>query len=78
MAARRKIERTCHHCVHFIDSPAAIEARIPNLTVFGSAYSAARGAAGVCREFDRFMDPLPATSCPAFADCAFEDERVEQ
>jgi hypothetical protein len=60
------IERTCRHCALFIDDPASIEAEVPNLTVFGSAYSSARGDAGICREFDRFMDPLPAKGCPSF------------
>ena len=60
------IERTCRHCVHFIDDPASIEAEIPNLTIFGSAYSSARGHAGICRKTDLFMDPLPAQDCPSF------------
>ena len=60
------IERTCQHCVHFIDDPASIEAEFPNLTIFGSAYSSARGAAGICQKLDRFMDPLPAQNCPSF------------
>jgi hypothetical protein len=49
-----------------MDDPASIEAEIPNLTVFGSAFSSARGNAGICRKFDRFMDPLPARDCPSF------------
>ena len=60
------IERTCQHCVHFIDDPASIEAEIPNLTMLGSAYSSARGHAGICRKTDRFLDPLPARDCPSF------------
>lgn len=60
------IEQTCRHCVHFIDDPASIEAEFPYLTVFGSAYSSARGNAGICQKFDRFMDPVPAQDCPSF------------
>jgi hypothetical protein len=60
------IHRTCRHCARFMDDPASIEAEVPNLTVFGSAYSSARGHAGICREFDRFMDPLPGEDCPSF------------
>ena len=60
------IKQTCQHCAHFIDDPAVIEAEIPGLTSFGSAYSSARGHAGICREFDRFMDPLMARECPSF------------
>lgn len=58
--------RTCQHCVHFIDDPAFIEAEFPSLTIFGSAYSSARGEAGICQELDRFMDPLPARACASF------------
>ena len=60
------IERTCQHCVHFVDDPASIEAEFPYLTVFGSAYSSSRGHAGICKKLDRFMDPLPAKECPSF------------
>lgn len=59
-------DRTCRHCALFIDDPASIEAEVPNLTVFGSAYSSARGHAGICRKCDRFMDPLPEQDCPSF------------
>jgi hypothetical protein len=60
-------EPTCKSCVHFVDDPAAIEAEFPNLTIFGSAYSSARGDAGICQKLDRFLDPLPAKDCRAFA-----------
>ena len=60
------IKQTCQHCAHFVDDPAAIEAEIPGLTSFGSAYSSARGHAGICQELDRFMDPLPAQECSLF------------
>jgi hypothetical protein len=60
------IKQTCQHCAHFVDDPAVIEAEIPGLTSFGSAYSSARGYAGICRKFDRFMDPLMAKDCPSF------------
>ena len=59
-------EETCQHCIYFADDPAVIEAEIPGLTSFGSAYSSARGHAGICREFDRFMDPVMARDCPFF------------
>ena len=62
----RWTELTCQHCVHFADDPAVIEAEIPGLTSFGSAYSSARGYAGICREFDRFMDPVMAWNCGSF------------
>ena len=60
------IRLTCQHCANFNDDPAFIEAEIPGLTSFGSAYSSARGNAGICRELDRFMDPVPAQECPLF------------
>ena len=53
-------KQTCQHCAYFIDDPAAIETEFPGLTPFGSAYSSARGHAGICQEFDRFMDPMLA------------------
>ena len=62
----KMIPQTCQQCVHFDDDPASIEAEIPGLTSFGSAYSSARGHAGICREFDRFMDPVMARDCPSF------------
>ncbi len=60
------IEITCQDCAHFVDDPAAIEVAFPYLTVFGSAYSSARGHAGICEKRDRFMDPLPGKNCPLF------------
>ena len=60
------IKQTCQHCAHFVDDPAVIESEIPGLTSFGSAYSSARGHAGICREHDRFMDPMRALDCPSF------------
>lgn len=59
-------EQTCQHCARFADDPAVIESEIPGLTSFGSAYSSARGYAGICRVFDRFMDPMLARDCPSF------------
>ncbi len=61
------VKQTCQHCAHFDDDPASIEAEIPGLTSFGSAYSSARGHAGICQAFDRFMDPVLAENCPSFA-----------
>ena len=59
-------ERTCRSCLHFVDDPTRIEAEFPYLTVFGSAFSSARGDAGICERFDRFLDPMPAAFCPGF------------
>ena len=63
---RMMIKHTCQNCIHFVDDPAVIEAEIPGLTSFGSAYSSARGYAGICREFYRFLDPEAAYNCPSF------------
>ena len=70
------IKPTCQNCIHFVDDPAVIEAEIPGLTSFGSAYSSARGHAGICREFDRFLDPEAAYNCPSFE--AREIDAVKQ
>ena len=59
-------KRTCRHCARFVDDPAAIEQEFPGLTILGSAYASVRGAAGICRELDRFMDPISASDCPHF------------
>ena len=61
------VEHNCRHCRHFVDDPAAIEAEFPGLRILGSAYASVRGDAGVCRELDRFMDPIPAIDCRFFA-----------
>jgi len=68
------IKKTCQHCSKFNDDPAFIEAEIPGLTSFGSAYSSARGHAGICQAFDRFMDPVLAENCPSFAPRAPKSE----
>lgn len=59
-------DRTCRDCAQFVDDPAAIEAWIPNFTMLGSAYSSARGVAGICQVDARFMDPVPASGCSSF------------
>lgn len=59
-------EETCQHCAHFVDDPAFIEAEFPNLTMLGSAYSSARGDAGICQKLDLFLDPMLAKHCPSF------------
>jgi hypothetical protein len=64
---QKNIEQTCQDCTHFVDDPAFIEAEFPNLTIFGSAYSSARGDAGICHKYDLFTDPVPARKCPSFA-----------
>jgi hypothetical protein len=58
--------RTCRSCAHFDDDPAHLEAEVPGILVFGSAYSSARGHAGMCDKLDRFLDPLLAVDCPWF------------
>ena len=68
------IRLTCQHCANFNDDPAFIEAEIPGLTSFGSAYSSARGHAGICDAFDRFMDPVLAENCSSFAPRAPKSE----
>lgn len=60
-------EKSCQHCIHFDDDPAAIEAEFPRMTMLGSAYASARGHAGLCNALDRFLDPMPARCCTSFA-----------
>jgi hypothetical protein len=59
-------EQNCRHCARFVDDPAAIEQEFPGLNILGSVYASVRGNAGICRELDRFMDPIPAADCPTF------------
>ena len=66
MSAEDSPDATCRQCAFFIDDPAAIERELPGIAILGSAYASVRGSAGVCTEFDRFMDPIPAADCPAF------------
>lgn len=69
------IDQTCQHCGHFVDDPVSIEAEFPGITPFGSAYSSARGHAGICQELDRFMDPVLAKECPSFEPRGQTDEQ---
>jgi len=59
-------EPTCRGCRHFDDDPASIEDQLPGLTILGSAHGSARGAAGICRALDRFLEPVSASGCPRF------------
>ena len=61
---------TCRSCVHFDDDPERLEAEVPGILVFGSAYGSSRGHAGLCAKLDRFQDPIPADACPAFEEPA--------
>ncbi len=58
--------QTCAHCRHFDDDPASLERRLPGLTALGSAYSSARGDAGICDVHARYQTPVPAGGCPEF------------
>ena len=65
-ASRATVVLTCRSCVHFDDDPGRLEAEVPGILVFGSAYASSRGHAGLCSELDRFLDPRPARTCPSF------------
>jgi len=57
---------TCRQCARFIDDPADLERELPAFRILGSAYASVRGSAGICRQLDRFMDPIAAAGCPFF------------
>jgi hypothetical protein len=61
-------ELTCGQCANFVDDPARVEEAFPGVTILGSAYSSVRGDAGICRVFERFMNPEPAERCPSFVE----------
>jgi len=62
----KRANLTCRSCVHFDDDPGHLEAEVPGIMVFGSAYGSSRGHAGLCSALNRFHDPIPARDCPSF------------
>ncbi|MGE0418953.1 MAG: hypothetical protein AB7O80_19290 [Acetobacteraceae bacterium] len=50
-ADRRNTAR-CGGCVDFVGDALAIEAAIPGLNVFSSAFASVRGDSGLCRRHD--------------------------
>lgn len=75
MAVRAQAARNCRNCARFVDDPAVIERAFPGLNILGSVYASVRGSAGICREFDRFMDPISANECPSFVPRVEADTR---
>ena len=59
---------TCRSCRHFDDDPRSLEARLPGLTILGSAYSSTRADAGICAAHGRFHSPIEASACPHFVE----------
>jgi len=53
----------CRQCVHFENSPAALEAALPGLTSFGSAHAAVRADDGICAFHARYV--AASSSCSA-------------
>jgi hypothetical protein len=45
----------CRECMHFENSPAALEAALPGLTSFGSAHAAVRAEDGICAFHARYV-----------------------
>jgi hypothetical protein len=58
----------CAGCTHFLRDRAAIEALVPNLTVFGSAYASVAWDSGLCRNWDAFRSPRD--TCAAYRDAS--------
>jgi hypothetical protein len=56
----------CGRCAHWADNRALLEARIPGLASFGSAYGASVGESRLCLHHDRLM--MPHDSCAAFVE----------
>lgn len=46
---------SCRACMNFENSPGAVEAALPGLTSFSSAYAAVRSDDGVCAALDRYV-----------------------
>ncbi len=55
----------CAHCRHFNGRPPDIEAALPGLSSFGSAYAAVRSNDGLCAVHGRYL--AASGSC-----CAYE------
>jgi hypothetical protein len=56
--------RICGRCAHCDHDRHALEAAIPGLTAFGSAFGASVGETRLCRLHDRLVSP--ADSCGEF------------
>jgi hypothetical protein len=55
----------CAGCTHWADDRAMLEARIPGLASFGSAYGATVGTSRLCLRHDRLV--MPQDRCASFA-----------
>jgi hypothetical protein len=49
---------TCRECKHFNNDPAWLERELPGLNALSSAYSSARGEAGICVKRDIYLSPI--------------------
>lgn len=65
-SAGRDPGECCARCAHFLSDRAAIEALVPNLSVFGSAYASVAWDIGLCRHWDGFR--APRDTCAAYQD----------
>jgi len=54
----------CARCTYYVDDRALLEARIPGLASFGSAFGASVGADRLCVRHDRLVSPRDR--CAAF------------
>jgi hypothetical protein len=52
--SRRRGEPRCRDCRYFQGAPEAVEARLPGLTVLGSAYASVAAGNGLCRKHDTY------------------------
>ncbi len=59
-----KIMTTCKECKFFDNDPESLELTFPGFKILGSAYSSARGDAGICNFHNLFL--LPGKACPEF------------
>ncbi len=59
-----KIMTTCKECKFFDNDPESLESTFPGFKILGSAYSSARGDAGICNFHNLFL--LPGKACPEF------------
>ncbi len=71
--ARKESGERCARCVHFLSDRAAIEALVPNLSVFGSAHASVAWDSGLCRHWDAFRSPRD--TCAAYLGVGFTPDQ---
>lgn len=65
---RRPDSPSCHQCRHFQNDALEVEAALPGLSSFSSAFAAVRCSDGICAVHGRYV--AASSVCPAFVQAA--------